>query len=155
MTPLSASGLERPRQIDIAGQLLARAAALARLVAKEVGGELSRTEANILNTLTFGPRRVTELAEFEGLAQPTTTLLVKRLEDRGWVRRERQNYDGRIVMVSVTSVGAETLENYRSQFGEALRADLAETATDEEIESLASATATLESLIVHLQSRRR
>jgi DNA-binding MarR family transcriptional regulator len=155
MMPLSGTGLERSRHIDIAGQLLARAAALARLVAKEVGGELSRTEANILNTLTFGPRRITELAEFEGLAQPTTTLLVKRLEDRGWVRRERQNYDGRIVMVSVTSVGAETLENYRSQFGEALRADLAETATDEEIESLASATATLESLIVHLQSRRR
>ena len=155
MTPLSGTELERSRQIDVAGQLLARAAALARLVAKQVGGELSRTEANILNTLTFGPRRITELAEFEGLAQPTTTLLVKRLEDRGWVRRERQNYDGRIVMVSVTSVGAETLDNYRSEFGEALRADLAETATDEEIESLVSATATLESLIVLLQSRRR
>src|ERR1700744_3368994 len=136
MTPLSGTGLERSRQIDVAGQLLARAAALARLVAKQVGGELSRTEANILNTLTFGPRRITELAEFEGLAQPTTTLLVKRLEDRGWVRRERQNYDGRIVMVSVTSVGEETLDNYRSQFGEALRADLAEMATDDEIESL-------------------
>jgi DNA-binding MarR family transcriptional regulator len=155
MTPLSGTRLERSRQIDVAGQLLARAAALARLVAKQVGGELSRTEANILNTLTFGPRRITELAEFEGLAQPTTTLLVKRLEDRGWVRRERQNYDGRIVMVSVTSVGEETLDNYRWQFGEALRADLAETATDDEIESLVSATATLESLIIHLQSRRR
>ncbi|HWD96534.1 MAG TPA: MarR family transcriptional regulator [Acidimicrobiales bacterium] len=155
MVSLSGIELERSRQIDVAGQLLARAAALARLVAKQVGGELSRTEANILNTLTFGPRRITELAEFEGLAQPTTTLLVKRLEDRGWVRRERQNYDGRIVMVSVTTVGAETLEIYRSQFGEALRADLAETATDEEIASLISATATLESLIVHLQSRRR
>jgi DNA-binding MarR family transcriptional regulator len=155
MKSLSGVELDRSRQIDVAGQLLARAAALARLVAKQVGGELSRTEANILNTLTFGPRRITELAEFEGLAQPTTTLLVKRLEDRGWVRRERQHHDGRIVMVSVTSVGAETLENYRSQFGEALRADLAETATDAEIESLVSATATLESLIVLLQNRRR
>lgn len=155
MTSPSDVDLEQSRQIDVAGQLLARAAALARLVAKQVGGDLSRTEANILNTLTFGPRRITELAEFEGLAQPTTTLLVKRLEDRGWVRRERQIHDGRIVMVSVTPVGAETLENYRSQFGEALRADLAETATDEEIESLASATATLESLILHVQSRRR
>src|ERR1700722_443107 len=152
MNTPSDTELEPSRQIDAAGTLLARAAALARLVAKQVGGDLSRTEANILNTLTFGPRRITELAEFEGLAQPTTTLLVKRLEDRGWVRRERQNYDGRIVMVSVTPVGAETLENYRSQFGEALRADLAETATDAEIESLVSATATLESLIVHLQS---
>lgn len=155
MTAFSGTGLERSRQTDVAGQLLARAAALARLVAKQVGGELSRTEANILNTLTFGPRRITELAEFEGLAQPTTTLLVKRLEDRGWVRRERQHYDGRIVMVSVTSRGEATLEQYRAQFGEALRADLVEVATDEEIDALVSATATLESLIVLLQGRRR
>src|SRR3984957_2573531 len=104
MNSRTGTELERSRQIDIAGQLLVRAAALARLVAKQVGGDLSRTEAGILHTLSFGPRRITELAEFEGLAQPTTTLLVKRLEDRGWVRRERQNYDGRIVMVSVTPV---------------------------------------------------
>jgi DNA-binding MarR family transcriptional regulator len=155
MNSRTGTELERSRQIDIAGQLLVRAAALARLVAKQVGGDLSRTEAGILHTLSFGPRRITELAEFEGLAQPTTTLLVKRLEDRGWVRRERQNYDGRIVMVSVTPDGAEVFDNYRSQFSAAFRADLAETATDEEIEALVSATATLESLIVLLQNRRR
>jgi DNA-binding MarR family transcriptional regulator len=149
------SQLEGSRHSDAATQLLSRASVLTRLVAKQVAGELSRTEASMLNTLTLGARKITELAEFEGLAQPTTTLLVKRLEQRGWVRRERQDYDGRIVMVSVTPVGAEMFENYRSQFGEALRADLAETATNEEIESLVSATATLESLILLLQNRRR
>jgi DNA-binding MarR family transcriptional regulator len=109
----------------------------------------------MLNTLSIGSRRITELADIEGLAQPTTTLLVKRLEHRGWVRRERQDYDGRIVMVSLTPVGRGVLEDYRSEFGDALRADLAEAVTDEEIKTLISATETLESLIVLLQGRRR
>ena len=44
-------------------------------------------------TLSDGPRRITELAELEGLAQPTTTILVKQLERQGLVRRERQADD--------------------------------------------------------------
>lgn len=109
----------------------------------------------MLNTLTFGSRRITELADIEGLAQPTTTLLVKRLEHRGWLRRDRQDHDGRIVMVSLTPVGRDVLEDYRADFSEALRADLVDAATTEEIDTLVSATATLESLIVLLQGRRR
>jgi DNA-binding MarR family transcriptional regulator len=89
------------------------------------------------------------------LAQPTTTLLVKRLEHRGWVRRERQLSDGRIVMVSLTPDGSVVLEDYRSRFGDALLSGLVEVTTEEEIESLVSATETLEALIVALQGRRR
>jgi DNA-binding MarR family transcriptional regulator len=140
---------------EIASQLLTRAAALARLVAKQVSSELSRTEASMLNSLTVGARRITDLAEYEGLAQPTTTLLVKRLELRGWVRRERQEIDGRIVMVSLTDEGSAVLEAYRSQFGEALLSGLADVTTVEEIDSLVSATETLELLIIALQGRRR
>lgn len=155
MAPASTSAAQRSDQSDIASQLLARAAVLTRLVAKQVGGELSRTEAGILNTLTICSRRITELADIEGLAQPTTTLLVKRLEHRGWVRRDRQDHDGRIVMVSLTPVGRDVLEDYRSEFGEALRAELADAVTNDEIDTLVSATETLESLIVILQGRRR
>jgi DNA-binding MarR family transcriptional regulator len=155
MKSASTSSARRSDQSDIASQLLARAAVLTRLVAKQVGGELSRTEASTLNVLTIGPRRITELAEIEGLAQPTTTLLVKRLEQRGWVRRDRQDYDGRIVMVSLTPTGRDMLEAYRSEFAEALRAELADAVTIDEIDTLVSATETLESLIALLQSRRR
>ena len=85
------SGAKRSEQIEyVSGQLLARAALLTRLLARQLGGELSRTEAGILITLEGGPRRVTELAELEGLAQPTMTLLVKQLENRGLARRERR-----------------------------------------------------------------
>jgi DNA-binding MarR family transcriptional regulator len=140
---------------EIALQLLARAAALARLAAKQASSDLSRTEASMLNLLSLGARRITDLADVEGLAQPTTTLLVKRLEQRGWVRRERQDHDGRIVMVSLTSAGSVVLEDYRSRFCEVLLSGLAEVATEEEVDSLISATETIEALIVALQGRRR
>ncbi len=155
MDSTSTPQTQRSSRGEIAMQLLARSTALARLAAKQVSSELSRTEATMLNSLTVGARRITDLAEFEGLAQPTTTLLVKRLEHRGWVRRERQNRDGRIVMVSLTPEGSAVLEDYRSRYSEALLSGLTEVATEEEIDSLVSATETLEALIVALQGRRR
>src|ERR1700678_4081698 len=138
---------DRSSRIEyVSTQLLSRAAALTRLLAKQVNSQLSQTEAKVLNTLRDGPRRITELAELEGLAQPTTTLLVKRLEELGLVRRERQVADGRVVLVSLEPAGIQALENFRAQFMALLRADLA-TTTDEQIEALATATETLESLI--------
>jgi DNA-binding MarR family transcriptional regulator len=138
----------------VSTQLLARAAVLTRLLAKQVDSELSRNDATVLNTLSDGPRRITELAELEGLAQPTTTVLVKRLEELGLVRRERQADDGRVVLVFLEAAGAAALEDFRAQFKALLRADLAMT-TDGQIEALAAATETLESLINFLQQPRR
>ena len=146
---------DRSGQIEyVSTQLLARATVLTRLLAKQVDSELSHTEARVLNTLRDGPRRITELSECEGLAQPTTTLLVKRLEELGLVRRERQTDDGRMVLVSLEPAGIQALEDFRSQLTALLRADLA-TTTDEQIEALAAATETLESLINLLQQPRR
>jgi len=145
---------ERSRRIEyVSTELLARAQALTRLVAKQVQSELSFTEAKVLNTLRDGPRRITELAEYEGLAQPTTTLLVKRLEELSLVRRERQADDGRVVLVSLEPAGLQALENFRIQFKALLSADLA-SATDEHIEALVTATQALDSLINMLQQPR-
>jgi len=149
-------GSDRARRIEyVSTQLLARAQVLARLLAKQVDSELSRTEATMLNTLSGGPRRITELAECEGLAQPTTTLLVKRLEEMGLVRRERQADDGRVVLVSLEPAGIEALDDFRAQFMALLRTDLATTTTDEQIAALVIATEALESLINVLQQPRR
>jgi DNA-binding MarR family transcriptional regulator len=145
---------DRSSRIEyVSTQLLSRAAALTRLLAKQVDSELSRTEAIVLNTLRDGPRRITELAELEGLAQPTTTLLVKRLEELGLVRRERQADDGRVVLVYLEPAGLQAHEDFRAQFMALLRADLAST-TDEHIEALVIATEALESLINLLQQPR-
>jgi len=100
----------RAQRIDrVARQLLPRAGLLIRLVGRELGSHASRTEAGVLNTLDRGPRRVTELAELEGLAQPTMTQLLQKLERQGWVTRERRPEDGRFVIVSITQTGRVAL----------------------------------------------
>jgi DNA-binding MarR family transcriptional regulator len=146
------SNAVRAERVDyIAGHLLPHAALVTRLLIKEVRGELSRTEGSVLNTLSGAPRRITELAELEGLAQPTMTLLVQTLEQRGWVKRRRPADDGRVVLVSLTKAGKATLEEFRTQFGAALRAHM-DTMPDEQIAALETATETLGSLVRVLQS---
>jgi DNA-binding MarR family transcriptional regulator len=142
---------DRSSQIDyVSSELLPRAALLIRLLVRQFSGELSRTEAGLLKTLSDGPRRITELADLEGLAQPTTTILVQQLERRGLVRRDRRSDDGRVVLVDVTDAGTAAVEDYRAQASAALGAWLAEI-TDEEVEALATATETLAHLVTLLQ----
>jgi DNA-binding MarR family transcriptional regulator len=143
----------RPGQIDyVLSELLPRAALLTRLLVRQLGGELSRTEVGLLKTLGGGPRRITELAEIEGLAQPTITLLIKQLEEKGLVTRTRQSRDGRVVLVNVTDSGNVALEDYGGRLRAVLGGYLAEI-PDEQVEALATATATLAQLADLLQQR--
>jgi DNA-binding MarR family transcriptional regulator len=135
----------------VATHLVSRAALLVRLLVKQVPlGDISRTDAEVLGILSGGPRRITELAELEGLAQPTMTLLVKRLEARGLVAREGLPEDGRVVMVSITKPGEAVFEGFRCQFIAALRADL-EGLPEQQLTALLAATDTLGSLVETLQ----
>jgi DNA-binding MarR family transcriptional regulator len=135
----------------VATHLVSRAALLVRLLVKQVPtGDISRTEAEVLGILSGGPRRITDLAELEGLAQPTMTLLAQRLEGRGWVSREGLPADGRVVMVSITAAGAAVFTGFRCQFRAALRADL-EGLSDKQLAALLAATDTLGSLVETLQ----
>ena len=118
----------------------------------ELGGELSRSEVSLLSTLSGGPRRITELAELEGLAQPTTTSLVKALEQQGLARRDRQADDGRVVLVHLTDDGAGALEDYRARARELLGRYLAEI-PDEQVEALAEAAEAVSQLVALLQRR--
>jgi len=147
-------GLEREREIDfLAGNLLSRSALLVRLLVKQVRNpDISRTEGEVLVILGDGARRVTELAELEGIAQPTMTLLVKRLEQRGWVLRNRQAGDGRVVMVTITDAGSVALNEFRAQFLTAMRIDL-DALSDEQLVALSAATETLGSFVDVLQQR--
>jgi DNA-binding MarR family transcriptional regulator len=141
---------ERTDRVDyVASQLLPRATLLVRLLVKRVrSGDLSRTEAEVLNILTDGPRRVTELADMQGVAQPTMTMLIKRLEGREWVTREGVPEDGRVVIVAITEAGALVLEAFRARFLAALRTDL-ERLSDEQLAALYAATETLGSFVEH------
>ena len=143
----------RAERIDyVSSQLLPGAALLTRLLVRQLGGKWSRTEVSLLSTLSYGPRRLTELADFERLAQPTMTQLVKRLEQSGLVTRERQADDGRVVLVDLTEAGRAAVEDFRAQASAALGTCLTEM-PDAQVEALAVATETLARLVTHLQER--
>jgi DNA-binding MarR family transcriptional regulator len=130
----------------IVRDLVPSASQLTRLVLGQARGEISRSEGGILRTLSDGPRRVTELAELEGLAQPTTTVLIKELERRGCVSRGRDPEDGRAVLVSLTPEGAGALERYRAQYRALLRERIG-AMPEEQIEALENAVGALEALV--------
>jgi DNA-binding MarR family transcriptional regulator len=103
-----------------------------------------------VNPVSGPPRRITELADLEGLAQPTTTLLVKRLEQHGLVTRERQADDGQVVLVKLSDAGIVALKGYRAQARAALGTYLTEM-PDQQIHELAAATKSLAELVTFLQ----
>jgi len=151
MKSVTATTGSRAQRIGyVSSQLLPGVALLTRLLVRHLGGTWTRTEVSLLNTLSYGPRRITELAEFERLAQPTMTQLVKRLEQSGLLTRERQADDGRVVLVSLTDAGRAAVEDFRAQASAALATCLAEI-PDEQVEALALATEALAQLVTVLQ----
>src|SRR6202167_4032345 len=155
MTKKSVSSqADRVGQVDyVAEHLLSRAAVLVRLLVKQVRSrEISRTEMDVLSILTEGPRKITELTELEGIAQPTMTLLVRRLQEKGWVQREGLPDDGRVVMINITDAGSAAQQKLRAQFLAAMRGDLQEL-TGQQLEELSAATETLSSFVDDLQQR--
>jgi DNA-binding MarR family transcriptional regulator len=135
----------------ISTQLPARIGLLSRLLTRQFGERYSYSDARILSSLAEGPRRIGELAEIEGLAQPTTTLLIKRLEEEGLVRRERQAHDQRVVVASLTGPGESALEDLRALAAAGLRGHLA-AMPDQQLGALTAATDALGDLIATLQS---
>jgi DNA-binding MarR family transcriptional regulator len=147
----SATTTARATAIDeIAASLIPSASLATRLLLQHTRRRVSRSEASVLAALDGGPQRITALAGREGLAQPTTTLMVKRMEERGWVTRERDTADGRVVLVSLTAAGREALAEVRADYRGALR-DHMLAMSDEEVADLLTATLALQALIEGLQ----
>jgi DNA-binding MarR family transcriptional regulator len=135
---------------QVASTLLGRAARLTRLLMRSGAHELSRTEMGVLSTLSDVPRRITQLAQTEALAQPTVTQLVDKLEGRGLVARERSGADARVVIVEITAAGLERLEEVRAEIRANMREALVDL-PDAELTELVHAAETLGGLIETLQ----
>ena len=129
-----------------------RSSRLMRLQLRFGARELTRTEAGLLLTLIDGPRRITELAETEALAQPTVTKMVDKLQRRGLVERKRAEDDGRVVLVTVSPTGQRIVESYRAQ-SQAVMRETVEELSDEELGQLVAASEILDRLIETLQNR--
>jgi DNA-binding MarR family transcriptional regulator len=146
------TALSRGEALDlVAASLLGQTSRLTRLLMRSGSRELTRTEAGVLSSLTDGPRRITELAETEALAQPSVSKLVDSLEGRGLVARQRAADDGRVVLVSISAEGRVRLDAVREQIGSLLHRTLLEL-DDADLAALVSAGGVLARLIESLQS---
>jgi DNA-binding MarR family transcriptional regulator len=73
---------------------------------------MSLTSLSTLSTLEqCGPRRITDLAASEGVAQPSMTALVSTLERSGLVERRADPNDGRVVLVALSSDGLDYIRS--------------------------------------------
>jgi len=76
--------------------------------------DISLTSASTLATLERGgPCRLTDLADIEGVAQPSMTTLVTGLERAGLAERRPSPDDGRVVLVALTPAGTDYLRARR------------------------------------------
>ena len=151
---MTTSPKQRSEAIDlVATTLLGRAHRLTRLLMRSGAHELTRTEAGLLFSVLDGPRRITELAAIEALAQPTVTQLVDKLEGRGLVERHRDGADGRVVLVEISELGRTQLEEVRAEVRANMREALQDL-SDAELTELVHAATTLGVLIEKLQPGR-
>jgi DNA-binding MarR family transcriptional regulator len=147
------SDLSRGRRLDeIAEALPRRASALSRLFLRHTTIEISRTEANVVQALAERPRRIGDLAARESVTQPAITLLVNRLQRRGWVERAADPEDGRAVLVTLTCQGEEVFDQLRAEYRALLHEEMA-TLPDDDVETLADAVQILDRLIGQLNGR--
>jgi DNA-binding MarR family transcriptional regulator len=150
---MEASYPVRNRRLDeIAEALPQRASALSRLFIQHSSIEVTRTEAGVLSALSERPRRITELAIREGVTQPGITMLVNRLEGRGWVHRGRDPGDARAVLVNLTPQGRELFATLRAEYRALLHEEMA-TLPDQDVATLARAVEILDDLIERLKDR--
>jgi DNA-binding MarR family transcriptional regulator len=63
---------------------------------------VNRTDLRCLDLLVEGPRGARELADAAGLSPSATTTALDRLEQAGYVRRDRGDHDRRKLQVQVT-----------------------------------------------------
>lgn len=134
-----------PALAELANAVGTRIGRLARVLIRETI-EVSRTTLSVLATLRERPRRITELASLEHVAQPTMTVLVSRLEQRGWVERQPDPTDRRAVQVAITEAGTKVLDELIAKRTKLLAERLGDL-SEAERETLARAIPILDRLI--------
>ena len=123
-------------RLELAAELDRLATLLPRLTQR--GGLSLVAAATLADLERRGARRITELAETQGVTQPAMTGLVGRLAAGGLVERAPDPADRRGVLVTVTTEGRAVLAARRRARAEAL-ADLLDDLDAEDHAALAAA----------------
>ena len=114
MTVSVQSSSQRSAARPLAESLRLAVTRLARRLRREAGAGLSPSMLAALSTVERrGPLTLGELATAEGIAPPSVTAAVARLEDAGLVERATLEEDRRVSVVSVTAAGTGLLRESR------------------------------------------
>lgn len=117
------------------------------------GDRLTLTAASVLATITrFGPIRLSELADIEGVNPTMLSRMISRLEEDGLLRRHPDPDDRRAVLVEVTETGHAEQLRFRAERTALLTARLAAMPAEQGAELLAALPA-LETLADRLAPR--
>jgi DNA-binding MarR family transcriptional regulator len=101
----------------LAGQALY---GLASEAIRRLPRDISLTSLSTLSTLDrTGPRRITDLAVVQGVAQPSMTTLVTVLQRSGLAERRADPGDGRVALIEITAAGSQLLRSRRRAGAEA------------------------------------
>lgn len=112
--------------------------------------ELTATQASVLASVArFGPLRVSDLAEIEGVNPTMLSRIVGKLQDAGLMGRTPDPDDGRASLVEATPSGCEVNARQRAERTKLLTDRLAELPDARAAELLAAVPA-LESLAEQL-----
>jgi DNA-binding MarR family transcriptional regulator len=115
--------------------------------------DISLTTAATLNLLEWaGPQRMTQLAAREGVAQPSMTALVGKLEAQGLAERRADPSDARAVLVALTAAGQRYVRD-RRRTGAAMLAEVLGDLAEEEASSLCAALPALEAVVAAAERR--
>jgi DNA-binding MarR family transcriptional regulator len=139
--------------LDVIAQALPqRVSTLTRLFLKTLDPPLSRLEASVLAALAERPYRITDLAAREAVSQPGISLLVNRLQERGWVSRQPDERDGRVVLVALTPAGQQVLDHLRLGYRALMHEEMT-TLAEHDVYALARTIDILDRLIARLSAQ--
>ncbi|MEV6028004.1 MarR family winged helix-turn-helix transcriptional regulator [Streptomyces sp. NPDC052036] len=98
---------------EVAAALNALVTGMVRRLLSDRQGMSLTTAATLDRLDRGGPIRLTALAAAEGIAQPSMTVLVQRLEAQGLASRVGHPDDGRVRLIAITDAGRELLAERR------------------------------------------
>ena len=131
----------------LGSDLLSVVARLNRLATQRAGLDVPYAQVRLLAQVEEqGPARISALAAADHCSQPTMTTQVQRLEAEGWVTREPDPADARAVLVTITRMGSEALEQARARRADVVAPHVAALSVEQR-DSLAAAVEILRGLV--------
>jgi DNA-binding MarR family transcriptional regulator len=146
--------IDRDRRTKAAGRFALVIGRLNRRMLRATEG-LSQSGLSALSSIVkFGPLRLNELAQREGVAPATITRIAGDLTDRGFVTRTADSQDRRATTIEATTAGIDYILEARSARAEVMAA-LLESLDAHEVELLEESLPVLEALVLDPNSGTR